>query len=121
MYIILYMYMYMMYIMFILPCSFIRLCDYLVVTMLHSLTVDSCAGLLSVLQSQLLKAVEVTDIVKTIPDNVEEQEKVLQVRTYTIHPHACTMYMYMYVVNFFRMYCTCVYMYYYIRMPESPC
>lgn len=59
--------------------SFIRLCDYLVVTMLHGLAVHSCAGLLSVLQSQLKKAVEVKDIVKTIPEDVEELEKILQV------------------------------------------
>lgn len=47
--------------------------------MLHGLTVHSCAGLLSVLQSQLEKAVEVKDIVKTIPEDVEELEKILQV------------------------------------------
>lgn len=47
--------------------------------MLHGLTVHSCDGLLSVLQSQLLKAVEVKEIVKTIPEDVEEQEKILQV------------------------------------------
>ena len=70
-------------------CSFIRLCDYLVVTMLHNLTVHSCTGLLSVLQSQLVKSVEVTDIVKSIPDNVEEQEKILQVKYYTHTLHTC--------------------------------
>ena len=47
--------------------------------MLHSLTLHSCDGLLHVLQSQLVKAVEVKDIVKPIPEDVEEQEKILQV------------------------------------------
>ena len=73
------LYMHILTDLFTHPSSFIRLCDYLVVTMLHGLTVHSCTGLLSVLKSQLVKAVEVTDIVKTIPDDVEEQEKVLQV------------------------------------------
>ena len=50
------------------------------VTLLHSLTVHSCVGLLNVLRSQMVKMVEVKDIVKTIPDDVEEQEKILQVR-----------------------------------------
>ena len=54
------------------------------VTILHSLTVHSCASLLSTLQSQLEKAVEVRDIVKTIPDDVEELEKTLQVRVLQI-------------------------------------
>ena len=49
--------------------------------MLHGLTVHSCTGLLSVLNSQLVKAVEVTDIVKSIPDDAEELEKILQVGT----------------------------------------
>ena len=52
--------------------------------MLHGLAVHSCAGLLSVLDSQLVKTVEVTDIVKTIPDDVEEQEKVLQVQVFSV-------------------------------------
>ena len=60
-------------------CSFIRLCDYLVVTMLHGLTRHSCSRLLNLLRLQLEKAVEVTDIVKDIPEDVEELEKTLQV------------------------------------------
>ena len=72
-------YLTLMYAYTTFPCSFIRLCDYLVVTMLHGLTLQSCTQLLSLLQSQLEKAVEVTDIVKAIPEDVDEQEKILQV------------------------------------------
>ena len=49
--------------------------------MLHGLTVQSCTSLLRVLHTQLEKPVEVTDIVKPIPEDVEEQEKILQVCT----------------------------------------
>ena len=55
------------------------------VTLLHSLTVHSCVGLLNVLRSQMVKKFEVKDIVKTIPDDVEEQEKILQVRETGLH------------------------------------
>ena len=47
--------------------------------MLHGLTVHSCTRLLSLLQTQLEKSVEVMDIVKAIPEDVEELEKTLQV------------------------------------------
>ena len=47
--------------------------------MLHGLTRHSCSRLLNLLQTQLEKAVEVTDIVKVIPEDVEELEKTLQV------------------------------------------
>ena len=47
--------------------------------MLHGLTRHSCSRLLNLLRSQLEKAVEVTNIVKDIPEDVEELEKTLQV------------------------------------------
>ena len=57
--------------------SFIRLCDYLVVTMLHNLTVKSVTHILTVLHDQLSKPVEIHDLVQPIPEDVEEQEKIL--------------------------------------------
>ena len=53
--------------------SFIRLCNYLVVTMLHDLTVKSVSTILSTLHDQLAKPVEIADIVQPIPDDIDEQ------------------------------------------------
>ena len=61
--------------------SFIRLCDYLVVTMLHDLTVKSTTHILSVLEAQTTKDAQITDLVQELPDSIEEQEKMLQVLT----------------------------------------
>ena len=81
--------------------------------MLHSLTVHSCVRLLSVLQSQLEKTVEVKDIVKSIPDDVEEQEKILQVLTFqpTHVQVMCThvQCMYMICINVYAYICTYMY------------
>ena len=60
-------------------CSFIRLCDYLVVTMLHNLTVTSAAAVLKILHEQTAEDISVCDLVRDIPDDIEEQEKMLQV------------------------------------------
>lgn len=65
--------------MFFLP-SFIRLCDYLVVTMLHRMAVVSAKTILHTLQSQTSKVVEIKDLVQPIPESIEEQEKLLQVK-----------------------------------------
>lgn len=78
--------------------SFIRLCDYLVVTMLHNLTVASASAVLEVLQQQTAKEATITDLVKDIPDDIEEQERMLQVH------YMC---MYMYIVNI-HIHCTCM-------------
>lgn len=59
--------------------SFIRLCDYLVVTMLHNLAVTSASAVLDVLKEQTAKGITVSDLVKDIPDDIEEQEAMLQV------------------------------------------
>lgn len=59
--------------------SFIRLCDYLVVTMLHNLVVASASTVLEVLQEQTLKDITVDNLVDGIPDDIEEQERILQV------------------------------------------
>ena len=56
-------------------CSFIRLCDYLVVTMLHNLTFKS--AILNTLHEQLSKPVEIHNLAESIPEDVEEQEKML--------------------------------------------
>lgn len=58
-------------------CSFIRLCDYLVVTMLHNLTFKSVSHILTTLHEQHSKPVEIHDLAEPIPEDVEEQEKVL--------------------------------------------
>ena len=59
--------------------SFIRLCDYLVVTMLHNLAVTSASAVLDVLKEQTAKGITVSDLIKDIPDDIEEQEAMLQV------------------------------------------
>ena len=59
--------------------SFIRLCDYLVVTMLHNLTVTSAGEVLKVLHEQTAEDISISDLVTDIPDDIEEQEKMLQV------------------------------------------
>ena len=64
-------------------CSFIRLCDYLVVTMLHNLTVTSATAVLEVLREQTAEDISVSDLVTDIPDDIEEQEKMLQVCNFT--------------------------------------
>ena len=53
--------------------SFIRLCNYLMVTMLHHLTVKSVSSILSILHDQLAKPVEIADLVQPIPDDIDEQ------------------------------------------------
>jgi len=58
-------------------CSFIRLCDYLVVTMLHNLTFKSVSHILNTLHEQLSKPVEIHNLAESIPEDVEEQEKML--------------------------------------------
>ena len=65
--------------------SFIRLCDYLVVTMLHNLAVTSASTVLDVLCEQTAKNITVSDLVTEIPDDIEEQEKMLQVCHLHIH------------------------------------
>lgn len=57
--------------------SFIRLCDYLVVTMLHNLTFKSVSHILTTLHEQLSKPVEIHNLAEPIPEDVEEQEKML--------------------------------------------
>ena len=59
--------------------SFIRLCDFIVVTMLHDLSVRSASSILTVLQDQVSESVDMFDLVQPIPDDIEEQEKALQV------------------------------------------
>lgn len=59
--------------------SFIRLCDYLVVTMLHNLAVTSASAVLDVLQEQTAGDIAISNLVKEIPDDIEEQERMLQV------------------------------------------
>ena len=64
--------------------SFLRLCDYLVVTMLHDLTVKSTTHILSVLKAQTAKDAQIVDLVRELPDSIEEQEKMLQVLTHAL-------------------------------------
>jgi hypothetical protein len=59
--------------------SFIRLCDYLVISMLHRTSIFSAEIILSTLEDQTSQTIHVKDIVPPIPENVEEQEKLLQV------------------------------------------
>ncbi len=59
--------------------SFIRLCDYLVVTMLHDLAVKSTSHILDILKIQTARDAEITNLVRELPDDIEEQEKMLQV------------------------------------------
>ena len=59
--------------------SFVRLCDYLVVTMLHKLAVMSASAVLDVLQEQTAGDIPISNLVKEIPDDIEEQERMLQV------------------------------------------
>ena len=59
--------------------SFIRLCDYLVVTMLHDLAVKSTSHILDILKIQTARDAEIADLVRELPDDIEEQEKMLQV------------------------------------------
>ena len=59
--------------------SFIRLCDYLVISMLHKMTVFSARDILHTLQYQTEKRIHIQDLVKPIPDTIEDQEKLLQV------------------------------------------
>ena len=59
--------------------SFIRLCDYLVVTMLHNLVVASASAVLKVLQDQTKRDTAVDNLIDSIPEDIEEQERILQV------------------------------------------
>ncbi len=60
-------------------CRFIRLCDYLVVTMLHDLSTTSVEFVLKKLQLQVSKSVVVSDFITPIPNSIEKQEAMLQV------------------------------------------
>lgn len=77
-----------MYCIILSFCSFIRLCDYLVITMLHRMSVFSAKTILGTLECQTNKATQITDLVKPIPESTEEQEKLLQVCLYSIY--VCT-------------------------------
>ena len=46
--------------------------------MLHNVTVQSAAYILQILQNQLEKRVQIKDLVRPIPDDIEAQEKRLQ-------------------------------------------
>ena len=59
--------------------SFIRLCDYLVITMLHRMSVHSAEKILFTLEDQTTQIIQVQDLIKSIPESIEEQEKLLQV------------------------------------------
>lgn len=59
--------------------SFIRLCDYLVITMLHDLSVSSAKSILETLEQQTAKSISIGELVQPIPDTIEEQEQLLQV------------------------------------------
>ncbi len=47
--------------------------------MLHDLAVKSTTYILDVLKSQTAKNAEITTLVQELPDDIEEQEKMLQV------------------------------------------
>lgn len=47
--------------------------------MLHNLAVTSASAVLDVLKEQTAKGITVSDLVKDIPDDIEEQEAMLQV------------------------------------------
>ena len=51
--------------------------DYLVVTMLHNLIFKSVSHILNTLHEQLSKPVEIHNLAESIPEDVEEQEKML--------------------------------------------
>ena len=61
--------------------SFIRLCDYLVITMLHKMAVVSADAILETFEYQTNLVIEITDLVQPIPDSTEEQESLLQVKS----------------------------------------
>ena len=48
--------------------------------MLHSLAVTSVEDMLQTLQKQVSKQIQISDFFKTIPDGIEEQEVMLQVK-----------------------------------------
>ena len=52
--------------------------------MLHNLAVTSASAVLDVLHEQTEKDITVSDLVTDIPDDIEEQERMLQVH-YHIH------------------------------------
>lgn len=54
---------------------FIRLCDYLVVTMLHNLTFKSVSHILNTLHEQLSKPVEIHNLAESIPEDVERNRR----------------------------------------------
>ena len=64
---------------------FIRLCDYIVVNMLHDLTLASVRHILFSLQELLNRTIEIEDIAKPIPEDEEDDETVplLPLRTPT--------------------------------------
>ena len=55
---------------------YIRLCDYLVVTMLHNLIIFSMEDLLHNFQKLVDQPVEIEDIAEPIPEDEMEDEKV---------------------------------------------
>ena len=56
---------------------FIRLCDYVILSMLHDLTLDSEKHLLQSLSERASHVTEIEDFAEPIPDDEEEDEKVL--------------------------------------------
>ena len=56
---------------------FIRLCDYVILSMLHDLTLDSEKHLLQSLRERASHVTEIEDFAEPIPDDEEEDEKVL--------------------------------------------
>ncbi|XP_065911794.1 dynein axonemal heavy chain 6-like [Dysidea avara] len=66
--------------------SFIRVCNYVVVTMLHNLAVLSASGLLDYLQYQIAKPIVIEDVVQAITineDGEEEYEPISQMPSQT--------------------------------------
>ena len=66
--------------------SFIRVCNYVVVTMLHNLAVLSASSLLDYLQNQIAKPIVIEDVVQVITineDGEEEYEPISQMPSQT--------------------------------------
>ena len=56
---------------------FIRLCDYIILSMLHDLTLGSEKHLLQCLKERASCVIEIEDFAEPIPDDEEEDEKVM--------------------------------------------
>ncbi len=52
--------------------------------MLHDLAVKSTSHLLDILRLQTAKDAEITTLVQELPDDIEEQEKMLQVKCFAM-------------------------------------